>query len=442
MKKLAVIVSLGIFSQGLSAQESTFVSFLKGGSVKGHIRNYYMHTNNLSGRDYSADAIGGLLEYETRSYKGFQAGISGIFTYRLFSSSLHLPDAVTGRGSKWERELFDVNHPRNYNDLDRLEELFIKYHKGGSYISYGKIPVEYTPLLNKSDGRMKPFAFQGLWFHNKHKSHILDAGWIHKVSPRSMTEWYAMSEAIGLTDNGFQPDGSPARYHESIHSRGAGTLRWGVKKERWHLDVWNLYLDKVNNSSWVQLEFQNPHWMLGGIYSFQAPLAYQKTLEYEKRYVQPDENGQVLSLTGSYRKNGWEIKTAYSRAFDTGRYLFPRELGRDQFYTSMSRSRLEGFGNMHVFSGSLQYRKRHTSLQLDATTTAGVEAGRNENNKYNLDDYYQVNTRVHHDFDGFFKGLQMEVLYVWKENKSEHTPENVYQKSNYSQINFVTNFNF
>lgn len=442
MKKLAVIVSFWIIPTGLYAQENTFVSFLKGGSVKGHIRNYYMHTDNRSGRDYSADAIGGLLEYETRSYKGFRAGISGIFTYRLFSSSLHLPDPLTGRGNKWERELFDVNHPQNYNDLDRLEELYIKYHKGGMYITYGKIPVEQTPLLNKSDGRMKPFAFQGLWFHHHRKGNTVDAGWIHKVSPRSMTEWYEMKETMGLTDNGFQPDGTPAHYRGAVHSRGIGTLRWGIKREMWRLDVWNLYLDKVNNSSWAQLEFQNPHWMLGGIYSLQVPLAYQKTLQYEKRYVQPDERGQVLSLTGSYRQNRWQIRTAYTRAFDTGRYLFPRELGRDQFYTSMPRSRIEGFGNAHVFSGSLRYRRSHTSVQFDATTTTGIETGKNENNKYNLDDYYQVNTRIHHDFDGFLKGLQIEVLYVWKENKNEHTPETVYQKSNYHQINFVTNFNF
>ncbi|MCD8540472.1 MAG: hypothetical protein LRY55_12420 [Leadbetterella sp.] len=91
MKRLAVIVSLGMFFSCASAQDNSFVSFLKGGSVKGHIRNYVMHTDNHRGRDYMADAVGGLLEYETRSFRGFQAGISGIFTYRLFSSPLHLP---------------------------------------------------------------------------------------------------------------------------------------------------------------------------------------------------------------------------------------------------------------------------------------------------------------------------------------------------------------
>ncbi|MCD8538377.1 MAG: hypothetical protein LRY55_00385, partial [Leadbetterella sp.] len=112
----------------------------------------------------------------------------------------------------------------------------------------------------------------------------------------------------------------------------------------------------------------------------------------------------------------------------------------DQFYTSLSRSRIEGLGDAHVFSGSVHYRTGNTSFYLDATTTAGIGPGKN--NKYSLDDYYQVNTRVHHDFEGFFKGLQMDLLYVWKENKRDHQPERVYQKSDYNQINFITNFNF
>ncbi|MCD8540471.1 MAG: OprD family outer membrane porin, partial [Leadbetterella sp.] len=185
------------------------------------------------------------------------------------------------------------------------------------------MPVESTPLLNKSDGRMKPFAFQGAWVHHHHKGNTLDVGWIHKVSPRSMNEWYGIQEAIGLTDNGLQPDGTPAGYHRAAHSAGIGTLRWGMKRDHWHLDMWNLYLDKINNSTWMQLELHKGHWMLGSIYSFQAPLAYQKTLEYGKRYVQPDERGRVLSLAGTYRQNGWQFKSAYSRAFATGRYLFP-----------------------------------------------------------------------------------------------------------------------
>ncbi|MDP4954401.1 MAG: hypothetical protein NWQ53_12215, partial [Flavobacteriales bacterium] len=63
-------------------------------------------------------------------------------------------------------------------------------------------------------------------------------------------------------------------------------------------------------------------------------------------------------------------------------------------------------------------------------------------NKYGIDDYVQVNARLNYHFHGFLEGLDMAILYVAKQNLYESTPEEVYNVSNYQQINFVTNFNF
>lgn len=175
-KHLFWLVFLSVFSLSVhlsQAQEkvrdTTLISILKEGKINVHVRNYFMNTINTNGKDYYTDAIGGSLSYESKAYKGFSIGVAGIFTYKAFSSDLNEPDSTTGMIAKWEHELYDIHQPDNYHDLNRLEELFLKFEWHHSYISYGKIPIEHTPLLNKSDGRMKPFAFQGMWLHYQQK---------------------------------------------------------------------------------------------------------------------------------------------------------------------------------------------------------------------------------------------------------------------------------
>lgn len=451
MKRLLVILVVAILSQPTMAQENhikdtvenkSLVSYLKEGEISGHIRNYFLMTENHNGNDYYANATGGVLSYETKSYKGFQLGVSGIFTYKLFSSDLNKPYDQTNKSSRWEQELFDVNHKDNFKDLDRLEELYIKYHWKNSYVTYGKIPVEYTPLLNKSDGRMKPFAFQGGWLHHKNEKFQADIAWIHKVSPRSMTEWFPMEEVIGITDNGYLPNGEKAYYKETTHSQGLAIVHLGKEFKNLKVNFWNFHLDKFINTSWLQLEYAKKNWELGIIYSYQIPDAYQKTLAYKNRYVQPNENGQVVSSILKYKNGSSQFKAAYTKSFESSRYLFPKELGRDQFYTSMSRSRIEGLGGVDVFAIGYQYNWNHLFLNVDATTTHGIAIKAYELNKYNVDDYYQINTRLHYEFTNFLKGLHIELLYVWKKNKNEHNTQLVAQRSDYNQINLITNFNF
>ena len=448
---MVIMSVITLFYQSILAQENhikdtienkSLVSYLKEGEIGGHIRNYFLMTENQDGNDYYANAIGGVLSYETKPYKGFQLGVSGIFTYNLFSSDLNKAYAQTNTSSRWEQELFDVDHKDNFKDLDRLEELYIKYHWKNSYITYGKIPVEYTPLLNESDGRMKPFAFQGGWLHHKDEKLQADVAWIHRVSPRSMTEWFPMDETIGLTDNGYLPNGEKADYKEVTHSQGLAIVHLGKEFKNLNANFWNFHLDKFINTSWLQLEYAKKKWELGMIYTYQIPDAYQKKLAYENRYVQPNENGQVVSFLLKYKNGHSQIKAAYSKAFETGKYLFPKELGRDQFYTSMPRSRIEGLGGVDVFAIGYQYNWKPLFLNVDATTTHGAVIDNYVLNKYNIDDYYQINTRLHYEFANFLKGLHVELLYVWKQNKNEHNPKLVVQRSDYNQINLITNFNF
>jgi hypothetical protein len=160
--------------------------------------------------------------------------------------------------------------------------------------------------------------------------------------------------------------------------------------------------------------------------------------------MQPDERANVLSSKLSWFTPKWEVSAAYTKAFDTGRFLFPKELGRDHFYTSIPRSRLEGLGGVDVFTLRVDYQLSKPNLHFGVSyqDLSGAEVQRFQLNKYNIDSTRQFNTQLTYSPKGFFKGLSFELLWVYRENKNEKQPELFFNRSNFHQLNFVTNFYF
>lgn len=414
--------------------------------LHGHFRNYFMNTNNRGNlKNYYTNATGGAIGFTTGNYKGFEIGVKGIFTYKTFGNDLGQEDPMTGVNAKWEYELYDVLNKGNFNDLDRLEELFIRYRFGNSYISYGKLETEYTPLLNHSDGRMKPFAHRGYWGNFRfHPQHTVNMGWLDGVSPRATTEWFDLEEGIGLFYNGFQPNGEEADYHEHYPTGGIGVLNYNYKRNNFSLELYDLFIDKLINTVWAEGHYELQGFNLGVQYVYQIPMDFSEGLLYKNRYVQPNENGQVISSQLGWKSDKYNFAFAYTHAFDTGRFLFPKELGRDRFFTSIPRSRLEGLGDVDVYTVKgeilLPFPKVHFGMELQQIK--GTTPGQMRFNKYNVDDSYQVNTHLTYAMHGFLEGLNFDLLWVYRENQNKKDAESIFNKSNFNQFNFVTNFYF
>lgn len=452
--KLPTYLFILLLNVHLSAQNKEIVKednlklkdIITEGYFYGHIRNFYMNTINRGElKNYYTNATGGAVGFTTGSFKGFEIGVKGIFTYKTFGSDLRARDAVTGKNAKWEYELYDVLNKRNFRDLDRLEELFLRYRFGNSYLSYGKLETEYTRLLNHSDGRMKPFAHRGVWAHlNLTEEHQLNLGWLNGVSPRSTTEWFAMDETIGLLYNGFQPNGKKAEYHEFYPSKGIGLFNYNFQKEHVHFNFYDFYLDGVMNTIWTEIGYEITYFNFGIQYVYQTPFSNSKEVTYENRYVQPYENGQVFSSQLSWQKARFNVAFAYTHAFDSGRFLFPKELGRDRFFTSVPRSRLEGLGNADVFTIKAEYhlQKPNLHIGLEMQQLEGPETGKFKFNKYNVDESFQLNSHLKYQAHGFFEGLSFDILWIYRENQNPTDPQSFFNRSNFNQLNFVTNFNF
>ena len=429
----------------VSAQNNEPLRLFKNDSITGHVRNYFMHTDNHNLTNYYANATGTGLDYAISPVKNFHIGIGGIYTLKTFSSDLEKIDPYANKTAKWEYELFDLNHRDEYDKLYRLEKLYLKYQYKNSYVAVGRIPLEYHPLINKSDGRMMGFAFQGLTTHIATDSTLqVTATVINGVSPRGMTEWFSIDEAIGLLNNGYQPNSEKAEYKNHTQDNYIAYAQINKKLGDLTLKLEDTHIDKLINTLWAEALYKKKNFHAGLQYSLQFADNAQNNINYQNRYIQPYENGQVISTSLGCKFFGIETGLAYTHAFRSGRYLFPKELGRDNFYTSISRSRLDGLGNADIMNISLKYNLKEIPLLLavDATSLFGVDAENYRYNKYGIDDYTQINTRLHYSFHSTLKGLTIDLLYVWKQNKHIHTPTTVFNKSDYSQVNIISNYCF
>lgn len=427
--------------------------FFTKGIAHGHIRNYSMatiHEGNLS--DYWTHAIGGALRYETAEWNGLSFGVKGIFTFEAFGMDLTEKDELIDRSAKWEKELYDVNRPGENTDLDRLEELFVRYSIGESDVRIGKIDINQGPLLLRRDGRMKPFAFRGAWAQiNEFEGHELTIGYIDGVSPRGMTEWFSLNEAIGLLGNGRQPDGSPADYQDGTGIDWIAVI--GIRKdlrENLKLSFWNYLFDKDMDIAWFQADYRQGQWIAGLQYVHQSALAGQDDLEYSSRFIQEDESADLLSLRLGIapEKSNWEFTTAYLHAFDNGRFLFPKELGREDFYVSHPRFWIDGLGKTDVYMVQAEYKspsKKKGRFKMKARFSQ-LDAPAQDDfrfNKYAQPSIYQAMVFPRYEFHSSLEGVELGLLYVWKIDREDERPANEqFYRTDLHHLNLVLNIDF
>ncbi|UKN03206.1 hypothetical protein K6119_06720 [Paracrocinitomix mangrovi] len=436
------------------------------GHVNGHIRNYFMSTiNKGSLSDHYANAIGGSIGYSTASWKGIHFGVKGIFTYNLFSSVLDGSDS-TIQVAGWEQELFDVTRPSKKNDLDRLEELYIAYDNKHLGLKLGKIDIDQGPLLKRRDTRMKPYVYKGFWsaIHlNKRNKNVHDAhfepkktfhlynGFITGVSPRGMTEWYSLNEAIGLSYNGQLNDTVHYEYHEKSGTKGLLVNGFCTTiHEKLKLQAWNYYLHKVYNTTWLQADVRFKKFGAGLQYVFQVSDPHQNTLADFERYFDPEHKSNTLAAQIYYNINDrFRIKLAHLTSLGSGRFSYPRELSRDDFYTSISRSRFDGHGEANVSLLEVTYQpiKKHPkSLTLVGQVQIANNAHHEDYhvNKYEMPDFAQFNLMAKYNFTGKFKGVHLNFLYV---NRYSDLPlsmgyDHQYYRTNLHHFNLVLDVEF
>ncbi len=432
---------------------TSILSAFRRGKFSGNFRYFLMATDNSQSlTDYYANAIGGGIKFETARLKNFQFGVSGYFIFNLGSSDLRIPDPSTGQHNRYEIGLFDIEDPNNKKNIDRLEELYLKYHYKNSSITFGKQLLN-SPFINLQDGRMRPTEVESFWAEiNEFKNTKIELGYIFSISPRSTVGWYDIGESIGIYPVGVNENGTKSGYQGNIDSKGIfiTEITHQVNKQL-KIQLLDQYAENIFNSALFQINYEskvaNDSKLIAGLQLIrQDAIKNGGNTDPLKTYIQKGSLSWVFGGRLGWKNKQWETTLNYTRITAKGRYLMPREWGRDPFFTFMPRERNEGFGDVNAFMGKVAYKIN--AFPLTASIAAGhfdlPEVNNFELNKYGLPSYNQLNIDLRYKFSNFFKGFESQLLYVYKEKTGNTYGNNKYviNKVDMSSWNFVVNYQF
>lgn len=440
-------------AQQVPEDTTSVLSAFKRGRFSGHFRYFFMSTQNADGlSDYYANAAGGGLRYETAPFHHFQFAVSGFYTFNIGSSDLGKTDAATGMLNRYEIALFDIEDAYNKKDNDRLEELYLKYHFKKVHIIFGKQLIN-TPFVNLQDGRMRPTGVEGVWVAvNAIKQVQIEGGWLYAISPRATTKWFDVGESIGIYSVGIDATGSKSQYATNLESKGVLLLGTHIQAgKQLQLHGWNLFTQNIFNTALLQADWSLPQKHGQSLFA-SAQFIRQDAVsnggndDAAKAYMEKGSKAMTFGARLGWKNQRWEASLNYNRITAHGRYLMPREWGREPFFTFLPRERNEGFGDLHALMAKVNYNIPKARIKT-ALATGYYQLPDVKNyrlNKYGLPSYLQANADFRYAFAKMLNGLEAQVLIVGKWNKGETygSPKYTFNKVNMANINLVLNYHF
>jgi hypothetical protein len=419
------------------------------GTIHGNLRSFFSSNFNKSSDIEYAQAVGGGIQFISKPVYHVKLGVSGFFVYDAFSSDLTMVHPLSGALNRYELGLFDITDPANKKDVNRIEELYLQYQKNKTTFTVGKQLIN-TPFINLQDGRMRPTAAQGLWLQHKNKENKWYAGWLNKFSPRSTVAWYNTGASIGLYPVGVNMDGTKSGYKNALASSGAALVGAELNIFKNHsIQVSNLWVQNIFNSSLVQLD-KTPTTKHPYYYGFQ--LITQTVVnkggnnDAAKTYFNPDQSSLVLGARLGKKVGAWDYSLNYTRITKKGRYLMPREWGRDPFYTFLMGERNEGVGGVSAYVLKAKYKapKAPLTVQVGAGYFNLPDVTNYALNKYALPSYMQYNLDVRYVFAKHLKGWEAQLIYFYKDamGNTYNNPKYYINKVDMGHLNFIVNFHF
>ncbi|HRH69766.1 MAG TPA: hypothetical protein PLB89_09695 [Flavobacteriales bacterium] len=432
--------------------ESKLYEVMKRGEVDGRFRQYTMVTiNDGAPRDYHAVAFGGTLGFTSQRWHGARFKLSGGYTFDLASSDLTVPDPVTGLPNRYEIGLYDVNDPRITNDLAYLHEFQLDWlaTNGRTNLIFGKQELN-TPFLNPQDGRMHPSLFEGLWArHRTAQGTRLEGGWIYRVAPRGTREWYPVAESMSVYPTGKNVDGEASMYGDVLRSAGIFALsaRHPLGRKL-ALSLWDVYTENIFNTAMLQLDAgeKEDRWSLSGMAIKQDPTATGNNAVDSLAYMPEDQgswafSGRLRNVLGKFR---WQLN--YTRITAHGRYLMPREWGRDPFYTFLPRERNEGLGDVDAATLNLIWKDTRSGwrIEVDGGLYRLPELSDARLNKYAMPSYTQATINAQYQFRGAWQGLAAQFIGLAKVpiTDADPTERQSFNKVNMLHIDLIINYVF
>ena len=419
------------------------------GTIHGNLRSFFSSNFNKNSDIEYAQAVGGGIQFISKPVYHVKLGVSGFFVYDAFSTDLTKAHPLSGALNRYELGLFDITDPTNKKDVNRIEELYLQYQKNKTTFTVGKQLIN-TPFINLQDGRMRPTAAQGLWLQHKNKENKWYAGWLYKFSPRSTVAWYNTGASIGLYSVGVNMDGTKSGYKNALESSGAALVGAELNILKNHsIQVSNLWVQNIFNSSLVQLDktptTKHPYYY-GLQLITQTVVNKGGNNDAAKTYFNPDQSSLVMGARLGKKVGAWDYSLNYTRITKQGRYLMPREWGRDPFYTFLMGERNEGVGGVSAYVLKAKYKapKAPLTVQVGAGYFNLPDVTNYALNKYALPSYMQYNLDLRYVFAKHLKGWEAQLIYFYKDamGNTYNNPKYYINKVDMGHFNFIVNFHF
>jgi hypothetical protein len=300
---------------------------------------------------------------------------------------------------------------------------------------------------------MRPTGAEGFWFEiNDIKKLKMEGGLLYAMSPRSTVRWYETAESVGLYPSGVNSIGVRSDYAGHLKSEGVFTLGIKYQPVKWlSVKLWDLYFENVMNSGLVQLDIdrelsENTSIISGLQYIRQDAVNNGGNDDPLKAYTDRNSFATVYGARLGVKRNRVRLLVNYTHITSDGRYLMPREWGRDPFFTFMPRERNEGLGDVNAINSTISFdfpkqriKTSFTGGYFDLPDTRNYRL-----NKYGMPSYLQFNADVRYTFQGLLKGLDAQLLVVAKVNQGELYDDlkSEINKVNMELYNLVLNYHF
>ncbi|WP_282118078.1 OprD family outer membrane porin [Maribacter aquivivus] len=424
------------------------VAVKKKGILSGQWRTYYMMTSNKGElKDFNALATGGKLKYQYTLLENLDIGAALYNATNLGLQDLTIPDATTGRISRYEEGLFNRIDLEN-DAIFLLGELYAKYTLKNHAFTLGRIKIN-TPLINPEDGRMIPTLVQGFWYkYNKQKTSF-QFGILNEIAPRSTGEFYGIGESIGTYPVGRNKLGTASQYADNTASDYIlmANVDFEVTDD-FNVKIWNQYVDNIFNSFYIKPAYKiSKSLTLEGEWLHQNKVGDGGSSVDSLRYYNQN-TADVLGLKIGYKSKVGLVSLAYNRILPHGQFISPREWGREDLFSFQKRERSEGSADNHALV--LNYKKDFTLLK-DLNLMSILSIGKHWKpdptnatlNKYAMPDYTHINLDIFFNIKKL-RRLKPELLLTSKIGNGD-IPDNAnlyFNKVDMFHLDLIINYNF
>ncbi len=414
-----------------------------------HFRTFWMSTTYPDDfkDDYALGAslnLGGKLTY--RENLKFHVGYR--FFANVWSSDISSPDPLSGQSNRYETGLFDLLNTQD-KFFGKLETISIEYSNSKWGAKAGRMGFN-SDWVNAQDGRLSPTAVEGVtvWFLPTEKWKINVWG-IGRMSVRGSSSWFDIGETIGIYPVGRNMEGKPSQYFGNTESDWIGIWEINHKLKSGELNFSQTLVQNISNTFWSRwernwlIEGKKDKILLGLQAGYQHGIGEGGNADLTMSYKDPQDKNWALSGRIGYSSPKWVTHLNFSKLGGTGRWLSPREWGKDAWYTFVPRERNEGFENVDAIVAYAEYRFPKNQIQVYAHLGYHwlSDIDNAAANKYAFPSYRQINLGLKYKPESV-KNLDFHLLVMNKEALEDPvlTPNQRYNKVEMIHINLIVNW--